>query len=398
MRFFRTLAALLAIAGCSTAHAFCNPSYNLNTTVTGEFYDAGSDRFYLAWSSPTSFGGCFPPTLSQAPPEGTTSTALTLTTAAHDLGCNTADPSHCALSRRVCEFEVVGQPAPASRFYTIDAEECEALKRPGSGWTYLPMTTAGETGGPSLAAFAVEPSTHQCHPGLVPVYRFLKTSGRGPLNHRYVADEQVVEQMRARAGWTFERIAFCVLGARRNSLGTFAPGFQFMEAPGPPAPCDNGVGRVQTCIESDHMPALLDLRTVSGADSAFASKSGAFYSSGYVHTLPFLTLEEAATHSFAQTSGTAPGAGFFVTSRDRLSGSAASLRGRTEVVGTQMPAPFLASYEVEMDLVLEYRLFVKRARVTGEGAGAYVQPLVTLRDVRSGLAMELSPGRSGLRT
>jgi hypothetical protein len=48
-----------------------------------------------------------------------------------------------------------------------------------------------------------------------------------------------------------------------------------------------------------------------------------------------------------------------------------------------------------MDLVLDYRLFVKRARVAGDGAGAYVQPLVTLRDVRSGLAMELSPGAIG---
>ena len=169
VKFLSILAALLAMAWCDAAQAFCNPSYFMNTTVTGEYYDAASDRYYLAWSSPTSFGGCFPPTVSQHPPEGTTATALHWTTAAHALGCNINDPHYCSLSRRVCEFEAEGQPRPASRFYTINASECQALRRPGSGWTYLPMTTGTEVGGPSLAAFEVDPSTGTCRPEHVPV-------------------------------------------------------------------------------------------------------------------------------------------------------------------------------------------------------------------------------------
>jgi hypothetical protein len=393
MKLFPTFAVLLAMACCGTAHAFCfPPPPPTNEAAPAEYYDAATDRYYLAWWSPSFVGGCYSGVFQFAP-EGTTRTALGWTTVAHAYACGFVmgpDSPACSMVRRVCEFEVEGQPAPASRFYTIDVPECEALKRPGSGWTYLPMTTLGETGGPSLSAFEVD-ATGACRPGLVPVYRFLKTSGRGPLNHRFVADPQVVEQMRARAGWTFERIAFCVLGAQRNSLGTVSPGFQEFQSVGPLAHCHNGQGRNDTCIESDNMPALRNLRSVSGEDPEFASRTGAFYSSGYAYTLP-VPSQEAAVHSFAQTSGLAPGAAFFVTSIDRIAGSVSSLRGRTEVVSGQIAPPFLAGYEVEMDLVLDYRLFVKRARVAGDGGAAYVQPLVTLRDQRSGLAMALSPG------
>jgi hypothetical protein len=386
------------MAICGAANAFCIPSFRDNEASPGEYYDAASDRYYLAWSSPSYIGGCFPPYLSQLAPEGTTRTGLGWTTIAHEDACTSPGGEQapaCSLARRVCAFEDQGSPPPASRFYTINAGECAALKQPGSGWTYLPMTTLGETGGPSLSAFEVNPATGACHPALVPMYRFVKTGGRGPRNHRYVADTAVLEQMRGRDGWVREGIAFCVLRTESNPLWTLEPGFQWLQAPAPPATCDNGVGRNGTCLESDNMPALRDVRQFPGPATLFASRSGAFNPVGWVYSLPFSTAEEAATHSFAQTFGTSPGAGFFVTSLDRIAAGTSSLRGRTEVLGAAPAPPFLASYEVEMDLVLAYRLFVKRARAGGAGSEAYVQPLVTLRDQRSGLAMALSPGAIG---
>ena len=394
MSWYRCL-AFLAVAACGTAHAFCIPSSRDNESSVGEYYEAGSDRFYIAWASPTSIGGCYPPYVQQPAPEGTTRTGLGWSTLAHASSCGSSqgnDNALCALARRICAFEEEGQPQPASRFYTINAGECEALKRPGSGWKYLPMTTDGEMGGPSLAAFEVDPSTGSCRAGLAPVYRFVKTSGSGPRNHRYVADAAVVRQMLGRPGWVREGIAFCVLGAERSSLGQASLGFLGFQGPGPAATCDNGVGRVATCIESDNMRALASVLRIQDPPSPFASRTGALSPVAWVNTQGFTTAEEAAAHSFAQTFGTSESAGFFVTSRDRMSGAESSLRARR----VANMAPYLPTYEVDMELALDYRLFVKRARVAeGAASQAYVQPLVTLRDERSGLRMALSPGAIG---
>jgi hypothetical protein len=397
MKFLARVGAVLAIALCGAAQAFCIPSHSDNEVEPAEYYDAASDRYFLAWSSPSVVGGCTPPYLSRPASVGSTRTGLGWTTVAHAYACNFPSPASdspaCSLIRRVCAFEDESTPQPRSLFLTINAGECEALKRPGSGWRYQPMTTAGETGGPSLSAFEVDPATGACHPDHVPVHRFVKTSGRGPRNHRYVADGAVVQEMRGRGGWVLEGIAFCVLWSSRTPLGKAALQFLGFQGPAPAATCDNGVGRVTTCIESDNMPAL---RTVVRMDppSPFASRTGAFDSVSWAYIQPFATPEEAATHSFAQTFGTSQGAGFFVTSRDRVAGNVSSLRGRAELIAEL--APFLSTYEVDMDLVLHYRLFVKRARVAeGAGSQAYVQPLVTLRDERSGLRMALSPGAIG---
>jgi len=151
---------------------------------------------------------------------------------------------------------------------------------------------------------------------------------------------------------------------------------------------------VSLCIESDNMPALSSALRVQDPPSPFASRTGAFNPVGWVYTQPSATLEEAPVHSFVQTFGMVQAAGFFVTSRDRIAGNVSSLRGDLDLVTGF--APFLATYEVDMDLVLAYRLFVKRARVAeGAGSEAYVQPLVTLRDERSGVRMALSPGAIG---
>jgi hypothetical protein len=397
VKFVSRCAAILVMAFCGAAHAFCIPSSRDNEAAQGEYYDAASDRYYLAWSSPSSVGSCFPPEVSQLAPEGTTRTGLGWTTVAHDYACTwpgRLQAPGCSLVRRVCAFEDQGSPPPASRFYTINAGECAALKQPGSGWTYLPMTTLGETGGPSLSAFEVDPATGACHPELVPIYRFVKTGGRGPRNHRYVADAAVVQQMRARSGWVLEGVAFCVLRAQRSPVAGATLGFMTLQMPAPAAMCDNGVGRIFTCIESDNMPALLTVRRDQDPASPFASRTGAFNPVAWAYTQPFATPDEMATHSFAQTFGTSDGAGFFVTSRDRIAGNVSSVRGRVDLMAEL--APFLANYEVDMDLALDYRLFVKRARVAEvPGSEAYVQPLVTLRDERSGLRVTLSPGAIG---
>ena len=226
------------------------------------------------------------------------------------------------------------------------------------------------------------------------MYRFLKTSG--PLNHRFVADPDVLRQMQARGGWKLEGVAFCVMSAQRYPLGRSLPEFEYFPIGGPlAAKCDNGPGRNSTCIESDHMPVLATVRAVPDypASTLFASRTGAAGLEGYAYTLPFGSDEEASEHSFAQVFTSSPRAGFFVTSRDRVAGDVSSLRSRTTV--SAMEPPFLVGYEVEMDLMLDYRLFVKRVRSEGAGNETYVQPLVTLADSRSGLRIVLSPGAIG---
>ena len=116
MKFLLHVVALLAMALCGAAHAFCIPSPRDNETVPAEYYDAGSDRYFLAWSSPTSIGGCTPPYVSQPAPAGSLSTGLAWSTVAHANACvwqgGPAVPA-CPLVRRVCAFEDESQPSPA---------------------------------------------------------------------------------------------------------------------------------------------------------------------------------------------------------------------------------------------------------------------------------------------
>ena len=95
----------------------------------------------------------------------------------------------------VCRFQ--GNPAYGqhSRFITLQGAECEALKR-SPAWV---LEGADEF-------FAMSPANGKCAADLVAVTRFF--NGRADVNHRYVSDPAVAEEMRAR-GWIEEGVAFC---------------------------------------------------------------------------------------------------------------------------------------------------------------------------------------------
>jgi hypothetical protein len=381
-RILGALALLALAAFAPEARAFCIPSVYDNYASVQEHYDAGSERFYLKWTSPSSLGGCYPPYLTAQPPAGSTFTALIWSSWAFPGNCASPDARSpvplCHFARPVCVFRAQGQREPASLFFTIDPEECTGLSRPGSGWT--PIDDA-----PALAAFAVTPEG-QCPATTVPLRRFVNDRwSEGLGNHRYVADEGVLREMRAKPGWTEERVAFCVFGAGRTDVGR---GILVL---GPFCPSAE-------CVTPTNLAPGFGAKTVGPlvpADTeAFAVRSGArdpARTTTFVTGYSSSTLADMAARTFAQIF--ASGAGFQVRSADRAA-EGPSLVAREKLYGAL--APFLATYEVDMDFTLSYRIFVKRVRAAAApGNEAYVQPLVTFTDSRSGLSMVLSPGAIG---
>jgi hypothetical protein len=401
----------LALAWAGSAHAFCINIPDPNSANVAEHYDAATDRFFMSWHSEKaacSLG------LDHPAPAGTLPTGATWETPAYAWDCQDS-AALCAYLRPVCEFVANGGAQPPTVFITINAAECDALKRPGSGWTYVPMSPDGFGGGDAgLAAFDLDPSTLQCpDKSLSPVYRFTNngwSSGRG--NHRYVVDPAIRTQMHARPGWIEEGVAFCAYLVQPEPLAQtdMVLNTLTLSNGATPVPCNNGIGTLNWCFDSVNMPALA---TVVGSLDAtqiapyFARTGTQAY---LVEALPGTDASSASQHSFAQTYlyfGLGPGGGFFVTSADRTSGNISSINTRVVVAvppgayvngnPAELAHPF-APYDVPMDLMLTYRMFVKQVRSEGSGNAAYVQAMLTLRDGASGHRLTLSPGGIGTVT
>jgi len=385
----RLAGALSLLLASISAHAFCT-FFAPDTSTVIESYDAASDRYYSSWSTSLSPGSCDFQENVQAPPPGTTQTALAWSSPSY--------PTGGAL--QVCEFRAEGQVEPASFFLTINAAECAALKQPGSGWTFLPPAPRGAVGTPSLAAFEVDPATGQCGSGHVPVYRFVNNGWPARGNHRYVADERVRQEMHARANWVEEGVAFCVLRSQRVPLASMnfpnmspcpgiSPGFGGIDN------CPVGwesTGSLQTCVIGSNMPTF---QTAVGADAAdqgpYTALTGMLSAFGSV--VGYAGIGGSTSRSFVQMPDSTPGGGFFVTSADRSAGSASSLRTESPAPIPGTFRPFAAGFEVDMDLVVKYSLFVKQVRAAS--GDAYVQPILTLVDKQSGKRLELSAGAIG---
>lgn len=92
-----------------------------------------------------------------------------------------------------------GRPlGPNSHFYTIDVNECQAVKT-DRGWIYE-----------GIVFDAVAPQNGQCPAPLIPVYR--NYNGRfaaNDSNHRYSVDPAVVRQM-VLLGWASEGVVVCL--------------------------------------------------------------------------------------------------------------------------------------------------------------------------------------------
>ena len=99
-------------------------------------------------------------------------------------------------ARAMCRFQGRPSHGQSSRFLAVDGFECDVVK----GIPQFVLEGEGEY-------FAVPPSeSGACAAGLVPVRRFNNLQAN--VNHRYVADPAVAEQMRA-AGWYDEGVRMC---------------------------------------------------------------------------------------------------------------------------------------------------------------------------------------------
>jgi Repeat of unknown function (DUF5648) len=98
----------------------------------------------------------------------------------------------------VCRFYTFGAN---SHFYTANAQECNLLKAPGTGWVF------------EGNSFNIEVTFgSSCPAGRVPVYRAYNNRG-GQLqdaNHRFTTHQTAINDL-VLNGWTYEGIAFCAL-------------------------------------------------------------------------------------------------------------------------------------------------------------------------------------------
>jgi hypothetical protein len=224
-------------------------------------------------------------------------------------------------------------------------------------------------------------------------------------NHRYVADEAVRQQMRARSGWHEEGIAFCVLGAQRSPISVV--GQAIMRPAGRPpygrtSGCPGGYEAFAVCVLFANMPLVdttLGPISFPGA-GAYAGLTGYTPPLGsWVAT--YSQASPPASRSFAQMGQSDVGGGFYVTSRDRIAGDVSSIRTITRgmidstAISNSIRQAFLPTFEVDMDLLVAYRLFVKHVSAEGPGNDAYVQALVSFVDNRSGKRLIVSPGAIG---
>ncbi len=203
-RAFLIALAIAASAYSAQAHAFCitlTPYFGYRASAL-EAYDAPTDRFYVAVSEDTS-SGCFSRATEPIESFGVVTGLGWSTWWRQSDSCN--QPSAlCSAFKPLCRFRAVGQREPASQFFSLNSDECQALSTPGSGWiAESAFNSATQTGALRLGAFAIDPATGQCPSGTVPVRRFFNNrSQEGLANHRFVADVATRTMMRSRPGWT----------------------------------------------------------------------------------------------------------------------------------------------------------------------------------------------------
>ena len=109
-------------------------------------------------------------------------------------------PDMCTNSFPVFRFYA---PGPNSHFFTVDPDECGAVRNHDPGWIYE---------GDAFGASKVVDNT--CPLGTLPIYRLYNgRAAQNDSNHRFVANLNLYKDMQAR-GWIGEGAAFC-LGQRR---------------------------------------------------------------------------------------------------------------------------------------------------------------------------------------
>ena len=112
---------------------------------------------------------------------------------------------------------------------------------------------------PRLVAFQNDPVTGQCPAGTVPVHRFYSNRWQEGLgNHRFVVDEEVRLQMRSRAQWSEEGVAFCVLSGSTQPIASQGQAFAVYAAP----PCTLVGTAYNTCVVGENMANFNSFRQI----------------------------------------------------------------------------------------------------------------------------------------
>jgi hypothetical protein len=98
----------------------------------------------------------------------------------------------------VCRFYGTPGIGSNSHFFTINADECELVKK-DPGWTFE-----------GYGFYATPAVNGQCEAPLVPVYRlYNQRAAQRDSNHRHITDLSLAPAMQA-AGWALEGVAMCV--------------------------------------------------------------------------------------------------------------------------------------------------------------------------------------------
>lgn len=408
MNKFKAISFLIGIlAGTCVTQALAFPicSTNLsNFAQVSERYDPRTDRFFLQWAEQVpQLGACMYPFVGEPIDPATVPTLLQWSTWT-STQCSIA--SLCESARRLCRFRNDATPQPASMFFTISEGECELLKRPGSGWTFIPDRVPDSTQGlPRLVAFRPDPVTGQCPGDTVPVHRFYNNrSDEGLSNHRFVADEAVRIEMRGRARWVEEGVAFCVLNQGRQAYVLQSQ--VFLPFSIPPTYCNGGSdAQFGTCVVAVNMPVPTVISgpfqtpTFAGSPQppGLFERTGSV--TGYLATLGNRAPGDLSAGSFVQFQtllGASRSAGYFVTSSDRTAGNVSGLALRSFVNGTASNLPSAAPFqavpdpEVALDLAISLQSFVKRIRTTGELSQAFAFSELVFVDAVSNKKIELN--------
>ena len=271
----------------------------------------------------------------------------------------------------VCRFY---SAASNAHFFTPYPAECEALKRPGSGWVF-----EGNEFGSQL------PSAAGCSFGLVAVRRL---SDRGP-DHRYSADPPTIARMLAR-GWVDEGIGFCAFGTYLAPEKHFDP----INAVGLPRPIGECTAKAGPCVAVAQLPAMPTLVSPwldrsrgntpnPGYPIDIRSVMGTVERDIYTSLPAGASESDVLRHSFYFNRG-----GFHIVGADRREGPYASMSLMQQLPGvagsSQDERVFPWRNGRERELIIASSLSVRSVTRANTSSHAYGMPMIQFADRASG--------------
>ena len=270
----------------------------------------------------------------------------------------------------VCRFY---SAASNAHFFTPYPAECEALKRPGSGWVF-----EGNEFHTQL------PSATGCAGGVA-----VKRLFDGVADHRYSADPATIARMLAR-GWVDEGIGFCAFGTYLAPEKSFDP----INGVGLPRPAGECEARVGACVAVAHLPAMPTLVSPwldrsrgntpnPGYPVDIRSVMGTVERDIYTSLPAGANESDVLRHSFYFNQG-----GFHIVGADRATGPYASMYLMQQLPGVAGPSQdervFPWRNGRERELIIWSSLSVRSVTRSNAASHAYGMPMIQFADRVSG--------------